>query len=366
MPDCANAQCVAGLQCCHWPRTWRGITAPRDSGPQPVWHDPLDHFHSTRFGNDKGDILLPLTFPIDSSSARVNTNPSGRRFQFQETRNKNSSPISELLAYRTVRSVHMSECDVMITLAYIHKLSNEISNQDNYAAWFGLLANRTPTRFYTWNELKSGSLPLSRETLLVGGMESVRTALMQIGITPPSPPSIANELKPHLGRNIWFSTLQEIRDRAHTLSADSSVFIKPKNIAKAFAGHVVVDPSALDLTARFDGAMEILVSDPVSFISEWRFFVLRQEIIGFSHYAGEFLVYPQPEAVRRAIRDYAEGAPIAYAIDFGVTTEDKTLVIEVNDAYALSCYGLQPSRYAEMLVSRWEQIVQSPPTNDAS
>jgi hypothetical protein len=85
--------------------------------------------------------------------------------------------------------------------------------------------------------------------------------------------------------------------------------------------------------------------------------VHRQKVIGIGHYAGDVFRPPEAQVVRDAVRDYAVEAPVAYAIDFGVTEEGRTLLVEVNDAYALGCYGLHPTPYANMLEDRWRQIV---------
>jgi hypothetical protein len=50
-------------------------------------------------------------------------------------------------------------------------------------------------------------------------------------------------------------------------------------------------------------------------------------------------------------------APIACALDFGVSADGRTLLIEANDAFALGAYGLDAVVYANMLEDRWLQIV---------
>lgn len=52
--------------------------------------------------------------------------------------------------------------------------------------------------------------------------------------------------------------------------------------------------------------------------------------------------------------------PDAYGIDFGVTKDGRTLLIEVNDAWALGCYGLESHLYAKFLLTRWAQLTDTP------
>ena len=51
-----------------------------------------------------------------------------------------------------------------------------------------------------------------------------------------------------------------------------------------------------------------------------------------------------------------KGAPAAYGLDFGVTADGRTLLVEANDGFALGCYGLDPVIYAEMLEARWCEL----------
>ena len=53
-----------------------------------------------------------------------------------------------------------------------------------------------------------------------------------------------------------------------------------------------------------------------------------------------------------------EDRPVACSIDIGVTSENKTILIECNDAYALGSYGLVDFRYAKFTSARWAQILE--------
>ncbi len=50
------------------------------------------------------------------------------------------------------------------------------------------------------------------------------------------------------------------------------------------------------------------------------------------------------------------GAPHAYSLDWGVTDDGRTLLVEMNEGYALGHYGLPPVSYARFLAARWHQI----------
>lgn len=63
--------------------------------------------------------------------------------------------------------------------------------------------------------------------------------------------------------------------------------------------------------------------------------------------------------VDAAVIDY-KSAPAGYALDFGVTRDGRTLLVEINDGYALGCYGLQHNLYAKLLEARWAEMVGVP------
>jgi len=44
--------------------------------------------------------------------------------------------------------------------------------------------------------------------------------------------------------------------------------------------------------------------------------------------------------------------PSAPGIDFGILTDGRTALVEVNEGYSLNPYGLEPMEYAELLEAR--------------
>lgn len=64
------------------------------------------------------------------------------------------------------------------------------------------------------------------------------------------------------------------------------------------------------------------------------------------------------KVVENAILEY-KSAPNGYAIDFGLTDKGETLLIEVNDGYALGHYGLFSLDYAKLLSARWAELTST-------
>ncbi|MEO1804728.1 MAG: ATP-grasp domain-containing protein [Bacteroidota bacterium] len=188
--------------------------------------------------------------------------------------------------------------------------------------------------------------------LVVGGIRFIQGALHQIGITPPPPLDYPPALRHFLGRKIWTSTVNELA--AHP--SQWNVFIKPKGFAKKFTGRWVKDTS--DLVGCGDPGMNtpIWVSEPRTFLAEWRVFVRYQDILDVRPYKGDWRLHYDPQVIEAAVDAYQD-APAGYALDFGVTAEGETCLVEANDGYSLGSYGLFHIHYAKLLSARWSEMV---------
>lgn len=204
------------------------------------------------------------------------------------------------------------------------------------------------------------SLPLAPNTIVVGGMGTVRAALEQLGVHPPSHLSIPAILKPYLGRESWRTTIHEVRTAGRF-----PVFLKPYDQAKVFSGQVIMDRDDLDrLTTPRQGFpiveqdFPILAQEPVSFKSEWRVFVVRGVIVGVNFYHGDPLILPATHMIKMTIGAYQQ-APAGYSADFGITEKGDTLLIEINDGYSLGHGALTANLYAELLQARWLEMTST-------
>ena len=61
------------------------------------------------------------------------------------------------------------------------------------------------------------------------------------------------------------------------------------------------------------------------------------------------------KVLRESVKAY-KSAPAGYAIDFGVTEEGRTLLVEVSDGYSLASFGLSPHVYMNILAARWKEL----------
>lgn len=194
----------------------------------------------------------------------------------------------------------------------------------------------------------------------VGSVEFVREAMIKAGIEVPLHDSYPAPLHAHLRRHVW---------RCHGLPTRKA-FIKPAQTCKLFTGFVY-DP-ALPRSAysahdaeQWDRATELpsheplWASEPVRWMSEWRYYVLDGQLIGQGRYdmdGPENAPMPDVAVLRRCVQ--AMPGVRAMAIDLGVLECGQTALVEWTDAWAVGLYGrsLQPRQYLSFLAARWQQI----------
>ncbi|MDD6395451.1 MAG: ATP-grasp domain-containing protein [Firmicutes bacterium] len=203
-------------------------------------------------------------------------------------------------------------------------------------------------RFHTYDELKQSN----PEDIIVGYVDTVRKRLLDFGITAPEmdyPP----ELEKYLGRKIWKSKIDTINSNPELWP----VFVKPVE-DKKFTGVVVRSPKDLIGCGSWYDNADVLCSEVVDFAAEWRCFVRYGRILDIRRYKGNWRLHFDPHVVESAVSDYVS-APAGYAIDFGLTSEGKTILLEVNDGYALGHYGLFYIDYAKLLSARWAELTNT-------
>lgn len=91
----------------------------------------------------------------------------------------------------------------------------------------------------------------------------------------------------------------------------------------------------------------LFVSEPISIETEYRVFVKRNIIQAVKHYTGDPWIVPNENAVRRLVNAIGGTLP-AYTLDVGVTTEGRTVPIEVHNFISCELYGasISPAMYS--------------------
>lgn len=236
----------------------------------------------------------------------------------------------------------------------IQKNSGEFHSINTCNAYLGFAARGFEITFAEFPDMMSGETSVEADRITVGAVAFVRKALERLGATVPTLDYPAL-LQRFLGRRIWQSTLGAVRD---TWQPDTPPqFVKPLEVHKAFVGYVIKEYRDLIRTVRLPDDLAVWVSEPVVWLSEWRFHVLNGAVVGAGHYHGDPVRFPDAAIVRGAVAAFATEAPVAYGLDFGVTQDGETKLVEVNDAFALGCYGVDRLTYSQMIEARWRELV---------
>lgn len=189
------------------------------------------------------------------------------------------------------------------------------------------------------------------EALVYGYIGDVHLALKKMGLEIPLSLDYPEELKGFFGREIWQGVLLDV-----TSHPGQEVFVKPIE-HKLFTGLLWKGSRDNRLAlAPYHDHTPVWISEPVKFVSEYRCFILDGELMDVRRYKGDWSVAPARSPVEEAIQCLK--GPRAYALDFGVTEDGRTLLVEFNDAYALGAYGLHAAVYARMIEARWEELTE--------
>jgi hypothetical protein len=213
---------------------------------------------------------------------------------------------------------------------------------------------------FNYDDLYAGKLDADlrnepENTVVYGGVGSVRTVLHHIGRPLPNLPDFPESIRQFAGRKVWDSTLAEIFRILNQEPERLPLHVKPHR-QKLFTGVVVREFKDLLRTAGLPDDTPILMQEVVEFVSEWRAIILHHEILNVAHYKGDPLLFPDPAPIKAAVEAFSD-QPVAYALDWGITSDGRTLLVETNDAHSLGNYGLRGYIYCDVITARWHELM---------
>lgn len=218
--------------------------------------------------------------------------------------------------------------------------------ETEYTAWQGFQELGYKPLFFR-NEMDlRGCRP---DDLIVGGISIIKMKLAEWGIEVPEY-DYPFELMKYLGRRIWTDTLDSVLSD----NTEWPVFVKPVK-DKVFTGFLLRSENDIPRLREAKKDEPVLCSEPVEFCTEWRAFVRYGRIFDVRPYRGDWKYHYDSSVLERACNDYVN-APAGFAMDFGVTKDGRTLLVEINDGFALGCYGAEPVQYAKLLSARWCEL----------
>lgn len=195
----------------------------------------------------------------------------------------------------------------------------------------------------------------------VGNADFIRAAMATAGINEPSWTCYPRDLATHM--------LQQPRrtPASRALASAQPLFIKPVSGAH-FKGFIMRrDRGAMDAVAtqQLERLLDrprselVWVADPLAILSEWRYYVLEGEVVGFSRAWPNVGIEPKSPHLGD-ISTIIAGMPndCAYALDVAVLESGQTTVLGARDALALSLipfgnHAPPALDYLRMLAVRW-------------
>ena len=202
--------------------------------------------------------------------------------------------------------------------------------------------------------LKQGKLKLTLNDFIAGDIDTMFTAMKLLGINYEynDYPKCLNK---YLYRKIWESSIRNLKTELYNESAINPIFIKPKNKLKKFTGFIIQSIDDLNRLNNSGDNTKIICSEKVQFISEYRCPVINGEIKDLCYYSGDSNIKIDKSIVQKMVKEFLN-SPKAYCIDMGVLSSGETALIEVNDAFSIGIYSMSKKVYAELLITRWNEL----------
>lgn len=236
----------------------------------------------------------------------------------------------------------------MITQAYLQQVK---------CPEIDLLKRGLTSRNILWTlipqkKLERNQVQLDPSILIAGYVSFVHHALRVLKVDTPPTNDYPTCLESYLHRRVWRSTLGNV-ESGLTNGSLGVVFVKPL-AEKKFTGRVLYNHDSF-YTNGASRQTKVWCSDPVTWRSEYRVFVLNGQNMGIKHYSGDPDIFPDVKVIQDMILKM-EG-PKSYALDVGVLEDGNTALVEFNDCYSLGSYGLESDFYTDMILARWEELM---------
>ena len=248
----------------------------------------------------------------------------------------------------------------MFSVAYLQDPGNGRLRLEEQLLESELTKRGVAVEFYTIKKIQRRILPLCQNTFIAGDMDAMHGAMKQLNIEIPSPNDYPECLVPYLHRRVWKDVLASVEHRIFS-ECGAPVFAKPSTRRKSFTGRVFASPSDFMYLGGSSRRQEVWCSEVVSWIAEYRVYVVNDGIVAVDLYDGTSDAALDMRVVNDAVRSYREScqAPSAYGIDFGVLSSGQTALIEVNDGYSLGAYAIEAKSYTDLLMTRWHELLRT-------
>lgn len=234
----------------------------------------------------------------------------------------------------------------------------QIRDRDMLDLYDGFLALNIKTKFYKEFDPFQNKEFCTKDDIVLGHVNICRQVMRNLNVKEPIVPYYPDELKDYLGRSIRKTTLKDfekILEDNENFGKD--YFVKPvKN--KLFTGTCMNSIHDLPRLGQLSKNTDVFVSSYVKFDAEYRAYVYKGKIVDVFRYWGDnWKINVNADIVDKMV-SVLNNMPIFYSMDVGIDNKGRTLLIEINDGYALGNYGLAPIDYAKMSLDRWQEIMK--------
>lgn len=198
----------------------------------------------------------------------------------------------------------------------------------------------------------------------IGSIQFARRWLYALGGADPAmtPLEVPDALLPYSGRSYRKMAGSEIPPE---LLDSRRYFVKDASLLKSWTSLLYDD---CDLAYYIDSSHDYIVSDKLDIESEYRVFVLEDEIVGCRHYDGNPTLFPYGDALGEMVRAYAGGGshPRAYTLDIAVARNPfgeapealLTVPLEVHPFVACGLYGFDDRCLLDMFEAGWRWYLE--------
>lgn len=214
-----------------------------------------------------------------------------------------------------------------------------------------------PTSLVRLDEIADHAKSHGPSALVAGSVPFVRSGLGALGMKIPKPNDYPRSIRPLLARRVWKTGLSRVRWLIRR-GESRGLFVKPCGSAKLFTGRVVRSNEGLSWLRDYPASTPVWCSSLVRWTSEWRAFIVNDQITAIENYDGDPKIKCHPLVIEESLRLRRRDAfrPAGYAIDFGVLANGQTAIVEVNDGLGLGANGAEGNVLADVLVARWCQL----------
>ena len=250
---------------------------------------------------------------------------------------------------------------VWLKTRYDSGMNMEIPHSCNFAnAMYGfreLGAEIVP--YHTIDEIYND---VDKDDIVLDYIDQCNTIFGKFGVEPHIP-DYPDRMKPFLGRKIWKDTIDSIASNEEKWSA--GFFVKPIR-DKAFTGKIISSIADLVGCGNSTENYEVLVSEPLDILAEWRGFITYDKLVDLRPYGmlldrtrKSYLYHYDGLIIQKMMEIFCEweDRPAACSMDICYTKDGRTLLVEFNDAYSLGAYGLPSITYAKLISARWAQLL---------